>query len=410
ISPDLTTNTDRTTLSIMNVPDKEIRIAKHDGVSTFGNLVTIAESPVKAGILWTGSDDGVVSVSRNGGEDWTNVTARFPGVPKWTYVSKVAPSRFAEGTAYVTFDGHRGGDYGTYAFATTDLGNTWQSIAGNLPKGEVVRTITEDLKNGDVLYLGTETGLWVSLDRGRQWMRIRGNLPTVPVYEIALHPRDNDMLLATHGRAIWILDDLTPFQQWAKSETTAAYAFDPARATAFNQANDQMKRFEGDRLFLGPNPPAGTALSYRLKAEAKDVKWTIRDSANIVVREISGNGMKDRNKAGFNTVQWDLRHQPLAPLRNQPQGQGGGGGGFGGGGNNGPFVLPGTYRATLTVAGADANIVNVVVTGDPAIEMTGADRKTWHDTALALHRMQGKANELGDQVNEAWSRFEVIQQ
>ena len=410
ISPDLTTNTDRATLSIMSVPDKEIRIARHDGVSTFGNLVTIAESPVKAGILWTGSDDGVVSVSRNGGEDWTNVTAKFAGVPKWTYVSKVAASRFAEGTAYVTFDGHRGGDYGTYAFVTTDLGETWQSIAGTLPTGEVVRTIAEDPKNGDVLYLGTETGLWVSLDRGRQWTRIRGNLPTVPVYEIAIHPRENDLILATHGRAIWILDDLAPVQQWSKAGTSAAFAFDPAPATVANQANDQMKSFEGDRIFLGPNPAPGTALSYRLPADAKELKWTIRDGANTVVRTISGAEVEERRKAGFNSVQWDLRHQPLAPLRNPPQGQGGGGGGFGGGGNNGPFVLPGTYRATLTVDGRDANAVSVVVTGDPAIQITDADRRTWHDTALALHQLQMKANELANQVSEAWSRFEVVQQ
>ncbi len=130
------------------------------------------------------------------------------GVPKFTYVSEVAPSRFAEGTAYITFDGHRGGDYGTYVFATPDYGDTWRSIVGNLPKGEVVRTITEDLKNQDVLYLGTETGLWVTLDRGKQWIRVRGNLPTVPIYEIALHPRENDMIIGTHGRAVWILDDL----------------------------------------------------------------------------------------------------------------------------------------------------------------------------------------------------------
>ncbi len=128
------------------------------------------------------------------------------------------------------------------------------------------------------------------------------------------------------------------------------------------------------------------------------------------MRTISGAEVEERRKAGFNSVQWDLRHQPLAPLRNPPQGQGGGGGGFGGGGNNGPFVLPGTYRATLTVDGRDANAVSVVVTGDPAIQITDADRRTWHDTALALHQLQMKANELANQVSEAWSRFEVVQQ
>lgn len=409
ISPDLTTNTNRETLSIMGTADKEIRIARHDGVTVWGSLVTIGESPVKAGVLWTGSDDGVVSVSQDAGKNWSNVTAKMAGVPQKTYVSKVAPSRFDAGTAYVTFDGHRGGDYGTYVFATTDYGSTFRSIVGNLPKGEVVRTLAEDLKVPDVLYLGTETSLWVTFDRGRQWTRVKANLPTVPIYEITLHPRDNDMLIATHGRAIWILDDLTPFQQWAKSDTTV-FAFDPAPAAAFNQANDQMKGFEGDRRFLGLNPVRGTVLPYRLKADAKDVKWTIRDGSGSVVRELTGDDVKDRNKAGLNMVAWDLRVQPLAPLRGpQPQG-GGGGGGFGGGGNNGPLVVPGTYRATLSVDGKDANAVNVVVTGDPDITIVDSDRKVWFDAAVKLHRMQGQANDAANIVNDAWGQFQAIQQ
>lgn len=410
ISPDVTTSTDREALSIMGVVGKDITIAKHDGVTVWGAIVTLAESPARAGVLWTGSDDGVVSVSQDAGKSWSNVTAKMAGVPQKTYVSKVAPSRFDAGTAYVTFDGHRGGDYGTYAFATSDFGGSFRSIVGNLPKGEAVRTITEDLKNADVLYLGTETGVWVTLDRGRQWTRVKANLPTVPVYEITLHPRDNDMLLATHGRGIWILDDLTPFQQWATSETATAFAFEPPPAGTFNQANDQMKGFEGDRLFLGLNPVRGTTLAYRLKADAKDIKWTIRDGGGATLRELSGDDMKDRHTAGLNIVAWDLRVQPLKPLRGPAPQAGGGGGGFGGGGNNGPFVLPGTYRATLSVDGKDATAVNVAVTGDPEMTITDADRKTWFEAAMTLHRMQAQANDAANVVNDAWNQFQVIQQ
>ena len=409
ISPDLTSNANRAELAIMGVKDPEVRIARNDGVTDWSTLVTVAESPVRAGVLWTGSDDGVVSVSPEGGKQWTNVTDNVPGVPARTYVSKIAPSRFEARTAYVAFDGHRGGDYGTHVFVTTDMGNSFRSIAGNLPKGEVVRTITEDLKNPDVLYLGTETGLWVSLDRGKQWHRVKANLPTVPIYDIALHPRDNDMILGTHGRGIWILDDLAPIQQYAKSEGAAAFAFEPSPAVAFNPANDQMKGFEGDRRFLGPNPVPGATLTYRLRSDAKDVKWTIRDRSNTVVREIAGDATRAANKPGLNSVAWDLRVEPLAPLRSQAQGQGGGGGGFGGGGVNGPFVLPGTYRATLAVDGKDANTVDVVVSGDRDIQITDADRKVWHDTALALHQLQRRANDLAETVNEAWSRFETLQ-
>lgn len=407
ISADLTTATDLATLEIMGVKDGDIKIAKHDGVSNWSSLVTIAESPIKPGILWTGSDDGVVSMSPESGKSWTNVTANAPGVPAKTYVSKVAPSRFEARTAYVTFDGHRGGDYGTYVFVTTDLGASFRSIAGNLPKGEVARTISEDLENPDALYLGTETGLWVTLDRGTQWTRVKANLPTVPIYEIALHPRDNDMILATHGRGIWILDDLSALQQWSKSTGNAPFVFNPPPATTFNAANDQMKGFEGDRRFLGPNPVPGVTLSYRLPADAKDVKLTIRDASNAVVREVSGEAVRHASKAGLNSLAWDLRVDPLPPLRNQGQG---GGGGFGGGGSNGPFVLPGTYRATLSADGRDANVVSIRVAGDRDIQISDADRKVAHDTALALHQMQRRANDVADEVSGSWTQFQTMQQ
>ena len=411
ISPDLTTNTNLESLEIMGVKDPDIRIAKHDGVSDWSTLVTIAESPVKPGVLWTGSDDGVVSMSPESGKSWTDVTAKMSGVPAKTYVSRIAPSRFDARTAYVTFDGHRSGDYGTYVFVTTDLGGSFRSIAGNLPKGEVARTITEDPKNADVLYLGTETGLWVTLNRGRQWVRVKANLPTVPVYDIAVHPRDNDLIVGTHGRAIWVLDDLTPIQHYAKSDGGGGpFLFDPEPAIAFNAANDQMKGFEGDRRFLGPNPVSGATLTYRLRSDAKEITVTIRDSANRVVREISGDALREARRAGLNSVAWDLRVPPLPPLRTQQQGQGGGGGGFGGGGNNGPFMTPGTYRATLTVDGKDSNTVSVLVRGDRDIQMTDADRRTWFDTAAALHQMQRRANDLADTINDAWSQLQSLQQ
>ena len=414
ISPDLTTNTDREALSIMGVVGKEIRIAKHDGVGSFGNIVTLEESAAKAGVVWVGSDDGVVSVTQDAGKTWANVTSKMSGVPKFTYVSDVVPSRVAAGTAYVTFDGHRGGDYATYVFTTTDFGSTWRSIASNLPKGEVARTITEDRKNPDLLYLGTETGLWVSWNKGGQWARVKANLPTIPIYEIKTHPRDNDMILATHARGIWILDDLGIVQQWAKSEAAAAaYAFEPEPALAFNAANDQMKGFEGDRLFLGMNPAPGATLAYRLKADAKDVKWTIRDGSGTVVREIAGDAMKDRNKAGLNIVKWDLRVEPVKPLPPPPGtpagAQAGGGGGFFGATNNGPFVLPGTYRAALSVDGKEVQTVNVAVTADPDIKITDADRKVWFDTALDLQQLQGKANEVAEMVQNANAQLQQLQ-
>ena len=418
ISPDLTTNTDRETLPIMGLAGKDILIAKHDGVTSFGNIVTLEESAARAGVVWVGSDDGVVSVTQDAGKTWTNVTAKI-GVPKFTYVADVLPSHAAAGTAYVAFDGHRGGDYSTYLFMTTDFGTTWKSIVSNLPKGEVARGVAEDHRNADLLYLGTETSLWVSWNKGGQWTKLTANLPTMPIYEIKMHPRDNDLILSSHARGIWILDDVAPVQQWARAEAANVFAFDPDPAVMFNPANDQMRGFEGDRQFLGPNPAPGATLAYYLKAEAKTVKWTVRTAAGAVVREIEGPAMRDRNKAGLNIVKWDLREQPLRPLTPLPSAGApgapdapgaGGAGGAGGGGLNGPWVLPGLYKATLTVDGKDAQTVEVAVKGDPDITMTDADRTTWHDTALDLHQMQTKANEVAEMVQNANAQLTTLTQ
>ena len=165
-------------------------------------------------MLYAGTDDGNLAVTRDAGKTWTQVIEKITGVPKGVYVSEVVPSRFDEGTVYATFDGHRQNDFETYIYASNDFGQTWRSMAANL-KGLVARTLTEDLKNPDVLYLGTETGLFVSLDRGKGWQRLKANLPTVRIDEITLHPRDNAMILATHGRTIWILDNLAPIQEYS---------------------------------------------------------------------------------------------------------------------------------------------------------------------------------------------------
>jgi photosystem II stability/assembly factor-like uncharacterized protein len=397
ISPDLTTNTDRETLSLMGVAAKEFKIAKHDGVGAYGTLVQFAESPRKPGIYYTGSDDGVVSVSRDDGASWTNVTAKIPGLPKNTYVSKLEASRFEDGVVYATFDGHRTNEWGTYAYMSSDFGASWRSIAGDLPKGQIVRTLTEDLTNPDVLYLGTESGLFVTVDRGRRWTRIRGNFPTVPVYEITLHPRDNDMIVATHGRGVWILDDLAPFQQFAKAQETDVTMFEPEAVAQRRPANDRAKSFEGDRQFLGGNPARGARILYYLKSPAKEVTLTIRDASGSIVRDLSGEATKDAGKTGVNTIVWDLRVKPLERMRNQQQGPGGGG--FGGG-TDGPFVLPGAYRVTLSVDGRERQSVVARVQGDPDIPITDADRKTHFDTAMALHGLHGTMNQAYDLVTD----------
>ena len=410
ISEDLTQNVDRETLSLMGVTAKEFTIAKHDGVQSYGNLVQLVESPKQAGIIYAGSDDGVVHMTRDNGKSWTNLNSRFPNMPKNSYVSGIVASAHDANTVYVAFDNHTNDDYNNYVYASVDGGNNFRSISEGLPKGQVVMTVAEDPKNPAVLYAGTEFGLFVSTDRGGSWNRIRSGLPTVPIHEIVFHPRDNDMILGTHGRSIWILDDATPIQQSAEAMRSDAFLFDMRPAVQYNPAND--RGFVTDKPFRGKNPTFGAPISFYLKGPAKAVALRIRDAAGNQVREITGNDLRDARNAGINRVYWDLRYQPLVNPPNlpaPPQGGGGGGGGFGGGGNNGPFVLPGEYRVTLVVDGRDIATKPVRVAGDAAVQMTDADRKTWHDTALALHRLQEQANEAADAVAQLGTQYQALE-
>jgi len=394
ISPELTEATDRETLTLMNTKAADIEIAKNDGVQSYGNIVSLVESPKQAGVLYAGSDDGKVHMTKDGGKTWTDITSKFPGVPKNAYVSRLVPSVFDVNVVYASFDNHRADDMNTYVYASVDGGNNFRSIGEGIPKGHTVTSMTEDPKNPNVLYSGTEFGLFVSPDRGGKWTRIKGNLPTVPIHEIVFHSRDNDMILATHGRSIWILDDATPLQQYTEAIKNEAFLFDLRPAMQFNPANN--RGFLTDKPFLGKNPSYGAPISFYLAKAQANVALRIRDAAGTQVRELTGNDLRDARGAGVNRVYWDLRHQPLTPLAGQPAG--GGGGGFGGGGNNGPNVLPGEYRVTLVVDGKDVATKTVRVSGDKDAPMTDAERKTWHDTALNLHDMQRVANSAAEAV------------
>jgi photosystem II stability/assembly factor-like uncharacterized protein len=452
ISDDLTTGANRDDIVTMGVKNTETRIARNDGIQAWPAIVSFAESPKRAGVLYTGTDDGSMHVTRDGGKTWTAIFDKVAGVPKGTFVSEVVPSRFDEATVYATFDGHRQNDFETYVYASTDYGQTWRSIAANL-KGEVARTLTEDVKNPDVLYLGTETGLFVSIDRGRSWQRIKGNLPTVRIDEITLHPRDNAMLLATHGRAIWILDHLEPIQEYAAARMTAndAKLFTPPAFAMYRRpARDRNYEFWGDQTFFGQNPPQAARISWLLKKDANDVRLKITDAAGKDVREISGPVLANSKSAGIQTACWDLRVQPApapalggggrgrgaapstasgqAPSTSSGQGGGGrgqageqddqpavnpfgagcgGGGGFGGGGgggrgggggggNPGPFVLAGTYNVSLVVDGKTIETKPLRVLGDPEVVLTSVERKKMFDMAMEMHDLQRRAAETAN--------------
>ena len=432
ISPDLTTNANRDDIVTMGVKGSEIRISRNDGIAAWPAVTTFAESPKRAGLYYAGTDDGRLQVSRDAGKTWTDVIDKVPGLPKGIYVSRVAPSRFAEGTIYATFDGHRQNDFATYIFASTDFGQSWQPIMANL-KDEVARTITEDQKNADVLYLGTETGLFVTIDRGRSWTHIKGNLPTVRIDEITLHPRDNAMILATHGRTIWILDHLEPIQEYAAAQaaTTDAKLFTPPPTAMYRRpASDRNYEFWGDQTFFGENPPQAAVISWQLKRDVGDVKLKIADATGKEVREISDPVLANSNKAGYQAACWDLRVQPVPAPAAAGRGAGaagrggagaqppaggrggaavnpfgagcaagggrGGGGGFGGagGGNPGPFVLAGTYNVSLIVDGKTVDTKPLRVTSDPDVALTALERRRMYDMAMEMHELQRAGNDV----------------
>jgi photosystem II stability/assembly factor-like uncharacterized protein len=403
ISPDLTSNVDRETLSMMGVTGKDIKLSKNDGVSAFPTLVTLTESPRKAGLYYAGSDDGTVHVSRDGGKNWVNITGKFPGLPAQASAGRLVASAFREAAAYATFNNHRRDDYSPYIYATTDYGATWTSLAARLPAGQTINCITEDPNNENVLYLGTEFGLFVTLDRGQNWTRLKNNLPTVPVDEITIHPRENDMLLATHGRSLWILDDITPIQQAAEAVTAPAFLFDIRRPAVQFPSTNEFANYPGDRRFYGQNPESGAFINYYLKEEPKDIRLTIRNPAGAVIRELSADDLRNNRKTGLNRVYWDLRHQPVEAPRGQT-----GRGGFGGG-SAGPFVLPGDYRITLSVNSAEVGTRAVHVQADPAQRMSDAERRLYHDTVWMLHELGRTINEASAAVGAANDQLRTLQ-
>jgi hypothetical protein len=430
VSQDLTSNQNREDIVTMGVKGSEVNISKNDGIAAWPAIVAFAESPKRAGVLYAGTDDGNLAVTRDTGKTWTQVIEKISGVPKGTFVSEVVPSRFDEGTVYATFDGHRQNDFETYIYASNDFGQTWRSIAANL-KGEIARTLTEDLKNPDVLYLGTETGLFLSLDRGKSWQRLKSNLPTVRIDEITLHHRDNAMILATHGRTIWILDNLAPIQEYAAAQTTTAGGklFTPSPTAMFRRpASDRNYQFWGDQTFFGENPPQAAVISWHLKNPVESVQLKIADAAGREVREISGPVLASSNRAGIQSACWDLRVQPAptaaggAPGRGQGGGGqggrpggpggavaaqspfgagcggagGGGRGGFGGagGGNPGPYVLPGIYNVSLVADGKTVDTRPLRVISDPDVVLTEVERKKLFDMAMEMHELQRRSTDV----------------
>lgn len=247
-SPDLSTND----------PDKTLRDSGGltpdvTGAETHCTIVTISESPLVPGLIWVGTDDGNVQLSLDDGISWTNVRPNIPGVPDATWVSRVEASHFDKGICYIAFDGHRNGDFRPYVFKTDDFGQTWKNISGSLPEEHCFYVIREDLRNRNLLFAGSEFGAFVSIDGGQTWTRLMKGLPTVAVHDLLIHPLSNDLIAGTHGRGVWILDDITPLQQLTEDAMEKkVYLFDNPVATRWEGRSRGGTR--GHKLFMGRNP------------------------------------------------------------------------------------------------------------------------------------------------------------
>jgi photosystem II stability/assembly factor-like uncharacterized protein len=387
VSPDLTRHIDRDTLTIMGQHVTRQTLSGNDGVSSYGTITVIAESPMSDQVVWVGTDDGNLQVTRDGGATWNNVVGNVKGLPARSYVSGIEPSHAVAGRVYATFDRHYDDDYRPWVFVSEDYGASWKPITSGLPEWSV-NVIREHPHEPDLLFLGDEIGVWVSMDRGQSWHRM-ANLPTVKVDDIAIHPRDNDLVLATHGRSIWIMDDLNPLEAMTESPVleSAATLFKPAEATEWFRSGGWP--FWGD-AYHGQNPPDGAMLRYWVKANRKGrARLVVRDGAGDTVRVLDGPA-----DAGLHQVVWDMREKAPVRVTSAGEGRGGGGdgsGGFRGGQIRGPLVLPGAYQVSLSVGGAEVSSAeqSVGVRLDPRANADPAALQARHDAVKSAAAISG---------------------
>ena len=405
---DLTRQIDRDTLRLMGVRGSERMLSKNDGEQSFSEITTIGESPLDAKILWVGTDDGNIQVSRDGGRTWSETS------PLKTYVTRVIASAARPGVAYATLDAHRDGDLRPYVYRTEDFGRTWTPLVRGLPASGPVHVIVEHPKNPNLLFLGTEHALFYSVDRGAEWRRFEGNLPTTLYFDLVIHPRDDDLIVATHGRSLWILDDLAPLVEWSPEVARRPlHIFSIRPATIFNYW--EATSYRGQGAYAGENPPDGAMLSYHLAQAIDTVRITVTNAAGRVVRRFTGPGPA----GAVQRVMWDLRHEPPPVVPPGEGGGGGGGGGEGGGGAEGggpppagaaslphpvtprgPFVSPGTYTVKLEAGGATAT-GTVEVRGDPQLPLTAAQWREREEFLLAVLNEQRQAG-------DAWRRVRAL--
>ena len=349
------------------------------------SALTIAESPVEAGVIWVGTDDGNIQVTRDGGASWTNVNQKVPGLPEHSWIAKIHASEHDAGTAFMAVDNHRSNDFTPYAYVTNNYGESWQKIVEGLPTDDYVKVIRQDPHDPNLLFLGMEHGVYASWSKGAEWHRINFDLPPVSVRDLRIHPREHDLIVGTHGRGVWILDDIQPLRHWAKTKDQNLVAF-PARSATRWHMYTQIENL-GSRTYRASNPEYGAYLNFYLANKPEQpLSIEIKDKHGGIVRElIDSNAI-----AGLNRMVWDLRGQAATALDNPPAA------GWRGGDYR-PLVTPGTYTATIR---ADEQTVDlqVMVKADPRLDLTDEDYNAQSSELKKLVATLSKVHEL---INES---------
>ena len=438
LSGDLSRQVDRNKIALMGKVWGPDAVAKNTSTALYGNLSAIAESPKKEGLLYVGTDDGLIQVSEDGGAGWRKVDS-FPGVPKDAYVARIRASQHDANTAYVAFENHQNGDFAPYLFKTTDAGRTWTPITGDLPKRGSTYAIAEDHVDPSLLFAGTEFAAYFSKDGGAKWVKIAG-VPTIAVREIAIQKRYNDLVLGTFGRSIYIVDDYSPLRtttlEMTQKPATLLGARDAMLYVTTQRYGGRAKAFQGEMLYAADNPPYGAVITYYLKDALKTLKQkrvdaekaadkagkpieypsfdamraeaeeeapaillTVADESGAPIRTITGPAT-----AGFQRFAWDLRlplHTlPRAARPNEDEDD------FFGG-QSGPYVIPGTYSVSFAqrVGGVVTPLggpVSFTVTLDPQSPLTMADHKAraeFQATYQSLRRSVAGALEVANATN-----------
>lgn len=397
ISPDLTRN-DKSKQQSSGGP-----ITKDNtSIEYYDTIFAIAESPLEKGLIWVGTDDGLVQLTRDGGQHWSNVTPKE--LPEWSMISLIDPSPHDAGTAYVAVDRHRLDDLRPFIYKTTGYGKQWTKLTNGIPDTAYVHVVREDPKRRGLLYAGTETGIFVSYDDGGHWQSLQMNLPQAPVDDLMVH--DDDLIVATHGRAFWILDDIGPLRQLDdKTESEDAHFFNP-RVTY----RSRIGSFPVPRtMAVGMNPPSGAIFDYSLKDAPKDaIKLEILDAQGKVIRKYSskkpeeegppsegesfrrGGGEAMPAEKGLNRFEWDLRYEPATKTPGLV---------VWGGSGEGPMAVPGKYQAKLTVGGKDYPVA-FEVKEDPRVQVSDTDLQKQLELGLKIRDRLSEAHQAVNEMKE----------